>query len=130
MKCTIVACILVAVCLVVLTAEGMQVTTQAPDDVAGLNAACESGQLTSCTTLGIDYLEGRGRAKDENKARALFERTCSGGDARGCNNLGIIYAGGRSAPKDEARAVQLYQRGCDGGYANACTNLGTMYASG
>src|SRR5262245_9279752 len=111
-------------------AERMRSTPQTPDDVEKLSAECEKGQLASCTALGIDYLDGRGVTKDENKARALLERACGGNDARGCNNLGIIYAEGLSVPKDGARAVQLYQRGCDGGYLRACMNLGRMYSNG
>ena len=82
-------------------AECMRWTLQTPDDVKKLSAECENGQLASCTALGIDYLDGRGVTKDENKARALLERACGGNDARGCNNLGIIYAEGLSVPKDE-----------------------------
>ena len=66
---------------------------QTLDGKSKLNSECEKGQLASCTTMGIDYLDGHGVAKDEGKARALLERACGGNDARGCNNLGIIYAG-------------------------------------
>jgi TPR repeat protein len=85
-------------------AECMRWMRQTPDDISNLSSECEKGQLASCSTLGIDYLTGRGVAKDENKARALLERACGGNDARGCNNLGNIFAGGLSVPKDEPRA--------------------------
>lgn len=110
--------------------EPTQSTPQAADELAKLNAECENVQLTSCTSLGVDYLEGKVAAKDEPKARGLVERTCDAGDARGCNVLGNIYAGGFGVTRDEARGVQLYQRACDGGYLRACTNLGGMYGNG
>src|SRR5262247_2585455 len=104
-------------------AERMRWTQQKPDDVEKLSAECEKGQLASCTALGIDYLDGRGVTKDENKARALLERACGGNDARGCNNLGIIYAEGLSVPKDGARAVQLFRKVCESGSVSVAETM-------
>jgi len=58
----------------------MRSTEQTPDDISNLSSECEKDSYRSCAALGIDYLDGRGVAKDENKARALLERACGGNE--------------------------------------------------
>src|SRR5260370_7877202 len=84
-------------------AECMRRMPQTPDEISNLSCECEKGQLTSCTTLGIDYLKGQGVAKDENKARELLERACGGGAPPGGQNPGVLFSTGRPVAKAEGR---------------------------
>jgi hypothetical protein len=71
--------------------------------------------LDACTELGVMYEKGRGVAKDEARAAALYKQACDGGYAGGCVDLGAAYASGRGVAKDELRAVALYKQVCDTG---------------
>jgi hypothetical protein len=62
--------------------------------------ACEAGNATACTNLGVLYAQGRGVTKDVGRARELYEQGCDDGNATGCVNLGVLYEDGRGVAKD------------------------------
>jgi hypothetical protein len=101
-------------------------------DASRCISACDDGDASSCTDLGLMYAAGRGGlTKDEPRAVTLFQRACNAGNMRGCTNLGLSYETGRGGlPKSEARGVALHQRACDGGDMRGCTNLGLSYETG
>ena len=59
--------------------------------VAGLLIAIQNFWiLGGAVYLGAMYEKGKGVAKDQEKAVALYQRACDKGDAAGCANLGEI----------------------------------------
>jgi TPR repeat protein len=50
--------------------------------------ACNHGNARGCTALGLDYREGRGRPKDEARARVLLSKGCHLGEDFACKALG------------------------------------------
>jgi TPR repeat protein len=92
--------------------------------------ACDGGDMGACLDPGNQYADGRGTARDDQKAAALYQKACDGGQPVGCRNLGRWYARGRAVPRDQVRARELYERGCDGGDAGSCNNLGNIFSDG
>jgi hypothetical protein len=101
-------------------------------DASRCISACDDGDASSCTDLGLMYAAGRGGlTKDAARAVTLFQRACDAGNMRGCTNLGLSYETGQGGlPKNEVRAMALHQRACDGGDMRGCTNLGLFYETG
>jgi TPR repeat protein len=92
--------------------------------------ACYSRNAHSCTSFAQALLEGRGVARNVDRARHLFDSSCGRGDGRACFDLGILYDTPRAGAKDEARAAALFQRGCEDGEMGACSRYGLMLALG
>ncbi|MGC1498039.1 MAG: tetratricopeptide repeat protein, partial [Sulfitobacter sp.] len=74
--------------------------------------ACDKGDATSCSNLGIMYQNGVGVGQDEARAAELYQVACTVGNIAGCSNLGIMYQNGIGVGQDEARAAELYQMAC------------------
>ena len=112
---------IVAVASISATTLGCGATTAArtaPVPVPA-QAAPAASKLVS---LGLMYESGRGVARDEARASALYKQACDAGDAHGCGNLGFMVETGKGVDRDEARAGALYQQACDAGDDHACTN--------
>jgi hypothetical protein len=65
-------------------------------------------------------------ARDDRRARELYEPMCDHGDPAACNNLGILHHHGRGGPRDDVRASSLFRRACEGGENAGCLNLADM----
>lgn len=91
---------------------------------------CAQGDGESCSYAGRAYDDGKGVARDIDRARKLFEQGCGKGDAWGCSRQGWYYLAGQGVPRDEARGAQLYGKACEGGHAFACARLGEFYLRG
>jgi TPR repeat protein len=94
----------------------------APDEKA-LAAACEAGDAQRCEGLGGLFLLGRGVAKDEARARALFTRACELDLIVACEFAGKMIRDGRGGPVDDEMATKFLTRACDGDSFGACTSL-------
>ncbi len=92
--------------------------------------ACDGGNASGCTNLGVLYRNGEGVAQDYVEAQRLYRIGCDGGDAQGCSNLGYLHLSGYGVPQNYAEALRLYWKGCDGGSMQGCTNIGAMYSTG
>jgi TPR repeat protein len=46
--------------------------------------ACENGETVACVSLGYMYANGEGVARDEERARQLFQVACGRADPIGC----------------------------------------------
>lgn len=92
--------------------------------------ACAQGKAKACYRIGSRHHHGRGKAKNNRKAAAYFERACKGGVMAGCHDLGSLYFWGRGVPKNMARAIALSRRACRKGYAQACRNMGFAFFRG
>jgi TPR repeat protein len=69
--------------------------------------------------LGLMLAEGTGGAKDEEGARALFEKAAAQNHAGALARMGEFAEQGRGGPKDAAAAKSYYQRAADLGDADA-----------
>jgi hypothetical protein len=85
--------------------------------------ACAGGVMNGCNLLGLIYQNGWGVARDDTRARSLFEETCNGGEVSGCGNLGYMYVNGLGVPRDVARGAALLQKACNGGRPWSCQQL-------
>jgi TPR repeat protein len=77
-----------------------------------LEQACRKGALTHCADAAMSFDEGRGVARDEQRAQPLYLLGCCGGDGIACDAMGVWYYFGKRAPRDQARALRFWERGC------------------
>ncbi|MBX3273877.1 MAG: sel1 repeat family protein [Sandaracinaceae bacterium] len=88
--------------------------------------ACGSNHLLGCYRLGRLLRDGRGRARDAERARELFARGCAGENSYACDELGALeLAVGR-----EADALVHFQAACTGGIAHSCGSAAFLLANG
>jgi TPR repeat protein len=83
-----------------------------------------------CNNLGVGYENGRGVARDQARANALYEKACGLGDGLGCANLGFNHANGKGVAQDQARANALFEKSCGLGAGIGCSNLGFSHERG
>jgi len=81
-----------------------------------LSAACERGNLVSCSELAVRYA-ATGMFE---KAAELNDGACNAGLPTACANLGIMHHEGKGVRKDPQRALQLMRRACTSGEERAC----------
>jgi len=86
-----------------------------------LDNSCERGFFDACSALASYYLEGRGVAKDDDKAEKLLERACAGTDRGACVVLGVRFMAG--SKQDVPRSKQYFTRACEAGFDIACEQL-------
>jgi hypothetical protein len=72
------------------------------------------------------YEKGKGVAKDDSHAVALYSEGCDAGNARGCSNLGNHYRFGLGVAKNVVKARQLLTKGCSMGNQWGCDQLKEM----
>ena len=95
-----------------------------------LTAACELGDMESCTNLGFALMTGQDGAADPAAAAVRYQQACAGGDAVGCTNLGLMAQAGEGIAQDDAQAQELFERSCGQGDAAGCTQLGLLFEGG
>lgn len=96
-------------------------------------AACNDKNVASaCYDLAVIYEQGESVAKDEAKAKELYEKACQSKDpdAVACNNLAVMYQQGRAVETDQDKAAELYRRSCELGSMLGCRNLARRYLEG
>jgi hypothetical protein len=69
--------------------------------------ACERGELSSCTVLGLIYETGAAGARNLPRAIELYQRSCSSGLPEACTRLALAQAG----PIDTASVAGIVRRG-------------------
>ena len=76
--------------------------------------------------------EGRNayKAKEYDRARALFDQACTGGNAEGCSSLGVMFNNGIGGAQDKEQARTLFDQACIDGSAKGCSNLGVVFNNG
>jgi hypothetical protein len=79
--------------------------------------------------LAGSYAMGRGVARDEGRAVALYKRACDAGLLESCRKLGQAYAT-RETPTARIKAVAIYAEACNAGDAQSCVRLGNSYEKG
>jgi TPR repeat protein len=100
---------------------------QAAEALVAYRKAADKGSSAAMVELGVMYGTGAGVAKDQAKARELFERAAKAGNPRGVTNLAAID-GGTAANPAEARA--MLAKAAEANSAEAQFQLGVMYAQG
>ncbi|QDG52389.1 sel1 repeat family protein [Persicimonas caeni] len=95
-------------------------------------ASCEREVASACYDLAVLYENGESVAKDEAKAKELYEQACQSQDpdAMACNNLAVMYQQGRAVEVDQDKAAELYRRACELGSMLGCRNLARRYLEG
>ena len=100
---------------------------QTAEAIATWRKAVDKGSTSAMVELGVAYGTGAGVARDEAKARKLFERAAEGGNPRGVSNLAAL--GGGAAASDPARRRELLAKAAETN-AEAQYQLGLMLAEG
>ncbi len=100
---------------------------QTAEAIGAYRRAADRGSSAAMVELGVMYGTGVGVAKDQAKARELFERAAKAGNPRGVTNLAAID-GGTAANPAEARA--MLAKAAEANSAEAQFQLGVMYAQG
>jgi TPR repeat protein len=102
---------------------------QLPEAIAAYRKAADKGSTAAMVALGALYAAGSGVAKDEDQARAFYQRAAAAGNARAAINLvALARAGGLPSEPVEARA--LLEKAAEANSAEAQVQLGVMYAEG
>lgn len=103
---------------------------RASEAVKALERGCGLDSGAGCAHLAFLYATGKGVAKDDRRAAALYRKSCDLGDAQGCYNAGLMADEGRGVRQDVAHAAADYDEACELGSSTACTNLGFLYENG
>ncbi len=100
---------------------------QTAEAIGAYRKAADKGNTSAMVELGVMYGTGTGVAKDQAKARELFQRAAKAGNPRGVTNLAAIDGGTATNPA-EARA--MLAKAAEANSAEAQFQLGVMYAQG
>jgi TPR repeat protein len=102
---------------------------QVPEAIGAYRKAADRGSTSAMVELGLALASGSGIAKDQDQARALFERAAQAGNPRGVTNMMALgNAGG--APSDPVQARTLLSRAAELNSPDAQFQLGLMLANG
>ncbi|MDP9033853.1 MAG: sel1 repeat family protein [Myxococcota bacterium] len=108
----------------------MGVTLGTCDDVTLCENECSRGSADRCRRLAATYAFGKGVAKDEARAAALYEGACRMNDAPSCVFAGRSREYAHGVAKDDAEAARLYERACELKWPAGCYNLAIMLENG
>ena len=101
-----------------------------PEDVKFCEK-CGEGDLGSMLDLAVKYRDGKGLAKDVNRAFVLtYEAIAKGSKYRALCGLGYFYLYGRFAERDYKKANELFCRSANAGGAPGHYQLGKSYFEG
>jgi TPR repeat protein len=105
-----------------------------------LEPGCAAGDAEACADLAADTFDGdRGRVKDRERGRELWDQACRRGSGRACFELGSRgrhdWPKGAVMSSDEQLrrtrfALTNYERACDLGYLYSCASAGNILARG
>ncbi|MGP9811033.1 tetratricopeptide repeat protein [Rhodopseudomonas sp. NSM] len=99
---------------------------QLAEAIAAFRKAADKGSTSAMVELGVAYATGAGVARDDAKARQLFERAAEAGNPRGVSNLAALGGG---TPSDPGKTRALLSKGAETN-AEAQYQLGMMLAEG
>jgi TPR repeat protein len=93
-------------------------------------ALANRGNITAQLSLGLDYLNGTGIAKNPAEAARLLQLAAEGGEPIGQYWFGTLYERGIGVPADSAQAFHWYQTAAQQGNRRAMYNVAIAYAVG
>lgn len=99
---------------------------QMAEALAAYRKAADKGSSSAMVELGVAYATGAGIARDDAKARTLFERAAGAGNPRGISNLAALGGG---AAADPVKTRALLEKTAETN-AEAQYQLGMMMADG
>jgi len=99
---------------------------QPAEAMAAFRKAADKGSTSAMVELGVAYATGAGVARDDGRARQLFERAAEAGNPRGVSNLAALGGG---PPSDPGKTRALLAKGAETN-AEAQYQLGMMLAEG
>jgi len=70
----------------------------------------QQGLARAQSNMGAAFLEGRGVARDPDKAAAWLRRAAEQGDPGGLRNLALCYYEGWGVPQDQAESALWYEK--------------------
>ena len=134
-------------CCIGQAQEGVQETTESPEDIFQKGKACDEaksyeeavnwyrkaadlGHPEAMRVLGYYYEKGQGIEQSYEEAATWYRRAANLGDAGAMRNLGLCYAYSRGVYQSYEEAVTWYRRAADKGHAIAMCNLGYCYDNG
>lgn len=93
-------------------------------------AKAEQGDADAQYKLGLQYLSGKGVAKDPVEAENWLTRAAGQGNANAQYALARMYHEGQGVPRNYEAAVKWYTKAADYGHKHAQHHLGMMYHKG
>lgn len=93
--------------------------------------ACQSGDASACSAMGVIYETGVGVPADGPLAHQYFVRACVAGNQRGCVNRALLELDGVrwGTPPDKvaiAHARDTLLTACEKGEASGCAHMGKL----
>src|SRR5258708_33329667 len=73
----------------------------------------QAGVARAQSNMGAAFLEGRGVARDPEKAATWLRLAAEQGDAAGQRNLGLCYYEGWGVPQHHVEAARWYAKGAE-----------------
>lgn len=106
---------------------GQRLQLREHDDRSAINVyerGCDLGSGSSCESLALLLMNGRGRAKDPTGAIAILERMCRARRPHACTLLAEAYLLHSSDASQRAAAMRLLDDSCRSGDPESCQLLG------
>lgn len=111
--------------------QGIGVPVDKMRAVALRETAYQAGSQTAGYFLAVTYAQGDLGFRNDEKARAIFEKLAASGHPRSLNWMGVFYRTGRGGlTRDDAKANQFYREAAALGEVTAMRNLHGMYRGG
>lgn len=104
--------------------------TTGEEGFAYVQKAAALGDTDAKFRVARCYDEGRGVAKDQAKAAALYKELVAIGYTLAYANLGVLYEKGTGVAADKAEAIRLYKLGAARGDASASEHLKRLGETG
>ncbi|MBL8519673.1 MAG: sel1 repeat family protein [Betaproteobacteria bacterium] len=92
--------------------------------------AVDQRYVLAYNNLAVLYLQGRGVAKNPQKAAELSRYAAERGNAAAATRLGTLYETGEGVPRDGAQALHWHEKAAALGSPGSHTSLFFMYARG
>ncbi len=92
--------------------------------------ACEQGEGSACSSLGVMHELGLGTSEDHAQAYKLYQTACASQNIGGCTNLGLALLHGVGVAVDPRRARELLVWSCNHDHPIGCRELGVMHLLG
>jgi uncharacterized protein len=99
-------------------------------DIARIQSAAETGEVSAQTKLGKAYRDGNGVAQNDALAFKWIRKAAEQGDPTAENDLGVMYRTGTGVAPSKNEAVVWYAEAARQGNPEAMFNLGASYYNG
>jgi len=115
-----------------LLAEGERAEARGDNDAAArtYRRLADSGIAEAQFRLAAMLLEGRGLARDPERAKGLLDEASATGHPGALRLLGNLYEDGTAVERDPERAAALYEQAVAGGDLDARFYLGRLHLRG